>query len=380
MTRVVRARMGMIAIAGAAALCAAASGACGDSTGAIPDAGADAPGEASADAGGPPPADAQSAPDSTVPPAPTDAGDHLFFVTTFVPNNQACLPEMLPSSVGGSIDCTILYALPAGDSCEAHAGLTIPSGDLATAVRSTGHVPASEELCALPQLPTSDWVSGSCAASTEVGWCYLTGAPAGGCDVAIRTSAALVPPAGASAILACGPVPTSTATAPDAAAVGTPCIPGSERDSTFGGFNEGEVATDTANATCGAGMTCLVNHFQGRTTCPYGQTAPGVSSVSGVPSCTVPGTNGLVQPPNGTVAPQCTDRRASDTVYCSCRCANGNGGTSDDGGPYCSCASGYACTPTTPTASYCLKADTFFEAGAAASCVGCGTTGTLDCP
>jgi hypothetical protein len=68
------------------------------------------------------------------------------------------------------------------------------------------------------------------------------------------------------------------------------------------------------------------------------------------------------------VAPQCTDRPASLTVYCSCRCANFDGKT-DDGAPYCTCGSGYECVPLVPavvpndprTGAYCIKAHTTYN-------------------
>jgi hypothetical protein len=71
----------------------------------------------------------------------------------------------------------------------------------------------------------------------------------------------------------------------------------------------------------------------------------------------------------GTVAPQCTDRRAEKTVYCSCRCANVDGRT-DDGANYCKCPDGYACqqlvTPIGPTdtgltGAYCVKSGTVYD-------------------
>ena len=84
---------------------------------------------------------------------------------------------------------------------------------------------------------------------------------------------------------------------------------------------------------CASGL-CLVNHFRGRVTCPYGQ--PDAQETSPDARCAVP--------PSGTpvsvgVNPQHTIRRSADSVYCSCRCAG------PGPGPFCQCPEGYSCTP-----------------------------------
>ena len=105
----------------------------------------------------------------------------------------------------------------------------------------------------------------------------------------------------------------------------------------------------------------MVNHFRGRTTCPYGQDKSGQPPAGGQ-ACT-PATT-------ARVSPQCVDRSATKTVYCSCRCANVNGQT-DDGSPYCACSAGYECTslvtsigsagPNDLAGSYCVKRGTAFN-------------------
>ena len=74
-----------------------------------------------------------------------------------------------------------------------------------------------------------------------------------------------------------------------------------------------------------ASQVCIVNHFQGRVTCPYGQSVRG-QGPDGTPGCKVPGT---CDPIAVEVPPQCADRSAAETVYCSCRCANAEGRTDD---------------------------------------------------
>jgi hypothetical protein len=135
--------------------------------------------------------------------------------------------------------------------------------------------------------------------------------------------------------------------------VGASCTPSSESSASFDGFNAAEISADTSNAACAG--ACLVNHFQGLTTCPYGQSAQAVAP-SGAMACTVPGTS---TPVAGAVLPQCTDRAAADTVYCSCQCADssGNAGSSD-----CTCPSDYDCTSLGGTlGSYCLKDGTTYD-------------------
>jgi len=65
------------------------------------------------------------------------------------------------------------------------------------------------------------------------------------------------------------------------------------------------------------------------------------------------------------VRAQLVDRRASDAVYCSCRC----GGSGP--GPFCACPSGYECSTVVPDVgigsssviegSYCIKAGTTYD-------------------
>lgn len=131
--------------------------------------------------------------------------------------------------------------------------------------------------------------------------------------------------------------------------VGDPCIPEDEYQPGFGGYDVREVNVESRSFQCET-RVCLVNHFQGRVSCPYGQTeadlAPGANPVQG--PCRIPGT---VQPVTVPVKPQAVSRSATayeartggeDAVYCSCRCKNANG-SKDDGARYCDCPSGYEC-------------------------------------
>ena len=148
--------------------------------------------------------------------------------------------------------------------------------------------------------------------------------------------------------------------------VGDPCVPEDEYSATFSGFGEAEANVESRSFQCET-RVCIANHFRGRVTCPYGQTkdyltanAANAKNVDGTPDpglCYIPTSNADVV--NVAVDPQLLDRRAEDTVYCSCRC-NGP----DKSANYCTCPSGYSCSPLVPdlgfgqaelVGSYCMK-------------------------
>ncbi|MGO9000143.1 MAG: hypothetical protein ACLQVI_42995 [Polyangiaceae bacterium] len=178
-----------------------------------------------------------------------------------------------------------------------------------------------------------------------------------------------------------------------ATGVGDPCTPDEEYTQSFQAFSIEDVNVESKSYVCLTRL-CLVNHFQGRVTCPYGQSAPNVgpmgpsgsnaAAVNSEYGCAVPGAvpgpNGLAADDQitatnvsvagfsaGQVPPQfvgtgAADRTANKTVYCSCRCANVEGSTSD-GAVYCACPENYTCTPlvssigasdTGLTGSYCV--------------------------
>lgn len=131
--------------------------------------------------------------------------------------------------------------------------------------------------------------------------------------------------------------------------VGDPCTPEAEYDVAFNGFDYKEVNVESKSFQCQTRL-CLVNHFQGRVSCQYGQDTTG-KGPGGIAGCTVPndvstkitGNPALGAAAQAVVNPQCTDRTADKAVYCSCRCANADGNTSD-GANYCACPDGYSCT------------------------------------
>jgi hypothetical protein len=204
---------------------------------------------------------------------------------------------------------------------------------------------------------------------------------------------------------------TALSSAPGCAAtgVGDPCTPDEEYDPTFQGFSVDDVSTESKSYVCLTRL-CLVNHFQGRVTCPYGQTAAGMGPtgpkgsnadmVSSDKGCTIPGgTPGVntVTATNvsvagfaaGAVPAQVTgtlagDRTANKTVYCSCRCANLDGNT-NDGANYCACPDNYTCTPLVTTigggdsgltGSYCVLNGTTYAAATTNTATTCQATET----
>lgn len=185
--------------------------------------------------------------------------------------------------------------------------------------------------------------------------------------------------------------------------VGDPCLPEEEYDSAFAGFKVTQEFIESRSFQCETRI-CLVNHFQGRVSCPLGQPAltlqpctPGDPTACNgdkdacVPSstvprgcneetgeggcdtyvcrpkdengkfiecqdpnqsaewnkgkiCCVPGTDAPVQQPVcGQCGPSST-RNAEQAVYCSCRCGLAEG---DKGGDqdfnFCTCPQGFEC-------------------------------------
>jgi len=163
--------------------------------------------------------------------------------------------------------------------------------------------------------------------------------------------------------------------------VGDPCTPEQEYDPSFLGFDEKEVNVESKSFQCRT-RVCLVNHFRGRTSCPYGQSAD-QTAPSGAQPCKIPGTQDAVtgltnqnDPASfrdsrrkSLVPAQCVDRNKDRAVYCSCRCADINGERPGDQ-VFCDCPDGFTCEPLVTsigkgneglTGSYCIKSGTAFN-------------------
>jgi hypothetical protein len=142
--------------------------------------------------------------------------------------------------------------------------------------------------------------------------------------------------------------------------VGDLCIPEDEYQRFFSGYELSEVDVETKSFQCET-RVCIVNHFQGRVSCPYGQTV----SNGADPRCHIPGTSDAAAAIRVDVKPELVNRRATDAVYCSCRCAG-----TDSLGRYCQCPTGFTCTellrdigigPTELNGSYCIRAGTEYD-------------------
>lgn len=145
--------------------------------------------------------------------------------------------------------------------------------------------------------------------------------------------------------------------------VGDPCIPEDEYTSKFSGFSVEEVNVESRSFQC-LTRICLVNHFQGRVSCPYGNKQGDSNSVrypdENPPDCHIPDNANLKI--EVAVEPQLAQRTAADAVYCSCRCDG-----PDPNARYCECPSGFACRPLVDdlklgsaqlVGSYCIREGT----------------------
>lgn len=146
--------------------------------------------------------------------------------------------------------------------------------------------------------------------------------------------------------------------------IGDPCTPRDEDEASFSGYGIDEVSIETGSPECGANI-CLINHFQGRVSCPYGNDLSEVNIAKGEtpPGCNLPGTT---DPITVAVDPQLAQRQARDAVYCSCRCDG-----PDRNARYCDCPSGFSCVPLVDdlgqgegaelAGSYCVRKNTTFD-------------------
>lgn len=202
--------------------------------------------------------------------------------------------------------------------------------------------------------------------------------------------------------------------------IGDPCIPEEEYSTGFSGFSVSEVNVESRSFSCQT-RVCLVNHFQGRVSCPYGQGEDPARADTGVATCAVPqqwidnpGAADTAHPsvtndcqPGGSVhavscrvpdrdgsraedrinvvvEPQLARRTADDAVYCSCRCDG-----PDPNARYCECPSGFICEELVEelglgkgqlAGSYCVKEGTSFNSDTETTqtCLGssgdCGNT------
>jgi hypothetical protein len=148
--------------------------------------------------------------------------------------------------------------------------------------------------------------------------------------------------------------------------IGDPCLPEDEYQLYFSGYAVTEVNLESRSFQCETRL-CLVNHFQGRVSCPYGQGGPDPSKPD-EQQCHVPGTTGSETVIQVAVNPQYSKRMRNEAVYCSCRCAG-----ADPEGRYCKCPTGFQCVKLLDyverlgskelAGSYCVKDGTAYTEG-----------------
>jgi hypothetical protein len=126
--------------------------------------------------------------------------------------------------------------------------------------------------------------------------------------------------------------------------VGDPCTPEDEYNAQFSGFNVAEENIESLSFQCSTRI-CLVNHFQGRVSCPLGQTAAeiAVCNPSQCPGSACACTGGQQCVQSESYAPQCTCDASDTTPGDAMNCADnpgctGVGGNCDPTLQICTCA------------------------------------------
>lgn len=178
-------------------------------------------------------------------------------------------------------------------------------------------------------------------------------------------------------VLAVGILPTAC----QSGGVGDPCVPEDEYNNDFAGFKVTEENIESRSFQCQTRI-CLVNHFQGRVSCPFGQakpvdaTQPAAACQNAASTeadkdkpCCVPGTNEVIDAEVCGTCANTSKRDAAQAVYCSCRCDVADGEPPDPNFNFCECPNGYTCSQIRPnvglgdkqlTGKYCIKKDTEF--------------------
>lgn len=129
--------------------------------------------------------------------------------------------------------------------------------------------------------------------------------------------------------------------------VGDPCTPEDEYSAAFGGFTVDLDNIESRSFQCSTRI-CLVNHFQGRVSCPLGQGAPTPCTNPG--STDAPCTGGATCELSQIYAPACVQCAAGDASCTNVPCPTGLSCTPDSTGSEsgtCTCTPGSSPTATT---------------------------------
>jgi hypothetical protein len=302
---------------------------------------------------------------------------------------MACTPFVLPVDDSGSPTCQIgsVETVNADCSCSAP-GLAPASAELTQATRSKllidgvcglpgGLQTSCADLCVCAVPPATGASLQQCLTEAtpdpnSSGWCYLSadqGAPASSLlsvcmerqTHAVRFVGDAIPKSGTIAVLSCD---TGNLPSGPAAALGEVCVSNGETFPDYaGGSDANDVAVDNHAPAC-ASQICVQNHFQGRASCPYGQSAP-------FGGCLVASSDVPVSVP---VKPQLTQRPAAVASICSCQCAG------EGPGPYCTCPSDMECDHLLDkigvlpagepdlSGSYCIPSGSLYDRNETAVC------------
>lgn len=166
---------------------------------------------------------------------------------------------------------------------------------------------------------------------------------------------------------------------PEEGPLGRVCASAYEEQAEFSGSALSETAPAFPDPECD-GFTCMNYHFQGRVSCPYGQTEAEIAALPATDPKRCRTVNDKGEPTGEAVTvpvdPQFVSRPPKIASYCSCECA----GTDPDV-DYCTCPGGMACTELGPYGSYCVKADSAFNPSMlpGPTCDKTGTDPATDC-
>jgi hypothetical protein len=284
-----------------------------------------------------------------------------------------CLPQPLTVKPDGSAPCVLVYAT-AGPSCDCSGPALAPASSDAAMFAAKqlallgkcggpGEV-ACEDMCLCEVTQATGAALDACQTNLDAppaeGWCYVDPVYLIGNSELVsncpdgQKRLVRVPALGDGTILmACSTTSSAVdfqATAPGA--LGDFCMPPDEYRAVFSGFDEGEVNVASGYLGCESGI-CLVHHFQGRASCPYGNEQTGGT-------CVTPAGEAVT----AFVRAQLLERRPADAILCSCQCAG-----RDPDAKYCTCPTGFECREMVPdfselgvgdrAGSYCIKAGTY---------------------
>jgi hypothetical protein len=245
-----------------------------------------------------------------------------------------CLPRTLIADPAALPHAHLYQAMTTGCACDAPGYGPAPDAAVSDSVEfmrnegdCDGGGPRCSDLCFCELLPAVGAALDAClnqpAVPTGSGWCYLSEDPPRGnadllADCASHQRQILrlygVPDQSLLVVTAAIHHSVRTESAPGDAPLGAPCLPETERDPEYNGFSTSEVSVTAPTPGCQSGI-CLVNHMQGRVSCPYGQSTEQAQMSS---ACLIPGSQ---DPVTVAVDSQRMERRAENTATCSKACA-----------------------------------------------------------